>query len=71
MNLQKEQLTHLLQSPAWKNVEDVANELCDRIMYENTLESTEWETLKHTVHNDGQVQGIKRFLKELYTRVQN
>ena len=65
------QLLQLLQSPQLGVVESIANSLCDKIRYDSTLRDNQWDTVKDTIHNDGQVSGIKRLLKELYNHVQS
>ena len=69
--LQKGQVRQILQDPRWQVTEQIANELCDKISYESKVRDTEWETLKCTLVDEGQVQGIKRFIKELYNQAQD
>jgi len=70
-NSEKSQIKILLQSPQWKVAERVAGELCDKISYNSKLRPTEWETLQTLLIQEGQVQGIKLFVKELYNEAQN
>ena len=63
---EKSQIKALLQSPQWKTVEQVANELCDKVAYDSKVRDTEWDTLKTTLIDEGQVRGIKRLIQELY-----
>ncbi len=60
------QIRTLLQDPRWQDIESIANRICDQIAYESTVRDSEWETTKTTLINEGQVQGIKRLLKQLY-----
>lgn len=62
----KSQIRALLQSPIWMELEDLKKELIDKIAYDSKLRDTEWETLKATVFDAGQVEGINRFFKELF-----
>lgn len=64
-------LLQIIQSPQWAIVEQIANSLCDKISYESVVRDTEWGTISESLLNEGQVRGIKRFIQELYTNVQN
>lgn len=68
---QKSQLLQILQSPQWAVIEHIRAELCDKIQYESKLQENEWETLKKLIHDEGQVAGINRLIKELYKEVQD
>lgn len=56
----------LLQSPTWSELEDLKKELVDKIAFDSKLRDTEWETLKATVFDAGQIEGINRFFKEIF-----
>lgn len=66
---EQQQLLSLLQNPSWGIVDKMANELCDRIRYEVTVGADQWETVRDTLINEGQVRGIQRFIKGLYNYV--
>ena len=70
-NQERIQIRQLLQSPQWATAERVANEMCDDVTKDTKLRDTEWETLKTTVYDEGQVNGIKRLIKELYDIAQS
>ena len=65
------QVRQTLQSPQWQTVERVANLICDEIAYDRKLGETQWKTLQKTVHDQGQIDGIKRLIKELYNLAQS
>ncbi len=67
-NNERSQIRNLLQMPQWGAIEHVKNELCDKIKYDSKLRDTEWETLKTTVFDEGQVEGINRFINELFNQ---
>lgn len=59
-------IKQILQMPQWKSVEHLASMLCDRIAYNSKVKPTQWETLKSAIWDDGQIQGIKGLLQEMY-----
>ncbi len=63
-------LKNLFQSPQWRIVELIANELVDKIKGDSVVRDTEWETLKTAVLNEGQIRGIKTLLQELLEQAQ-
>ena len=67
----RQQIKHILVSPQWQTIERLATLFTDNIMYESVLRDNEWETIKTALMNEGQVQGIKRFIQELYKEAQN
>lgn len=68
---QRAQLLQLLQSPQWAIIDQFQQDLCDKIQYESKLQDTEWDTIKKLIGDEGQVAGIKRFIKELYKEASN
>lgn len=68
---ERQQIKHILVSPQWQTIERLATLFTDKIMYESVLRDNEWETIKTALMNEGQVQGIKRFIQELYKEAQN
>lgn len=68
---QRAQLLALLQSPQWRVIDQIQQDFCDKIQYESKLQDNEWETLKKLIGDEGQVAGIKRFIKELYKEASN
>jgi hypothetical protein len=63
---EQQQIKALLQDPKWAVIENQANDLCDKIKYDTAIRNSEFETLKAVFMNEGQVQGIKRFIQQLY-----
>lgn len=62
----KAALRVLMQSPQWAVVEQVAKEIIDQIRDQSCLKESEWETAKAVALEEGQVQGIHNFLKQLF-----
>ena len=67
---EKTQIRQALQTPQWRTVEAIANEICDKIAMDSVIRPTQWETLKTALLNEGQIQGIKRLVQELYQLAQ-
>ncbi len=63
---EKSLIRQLMQSPQFPVLENLSKELIDKIAYDSKLRDTEWETLKATVFDAGQIKGITRFIQELY-----
>lgn len=68
---ERKQILQLLQSPQWQTVERFAQILTDSIRSDSVVAETEWETIKKTLLREGQEQGIKRLIQELYTIAKN
>lgn len=68
--IEKQQILFILQSPQWRTIEQFSKYLCNEIKDEPSIRDTEWETVKTILFNAGQVEGIKRFINELYKQVQ-
>lgn len=66
MNKRQSQMRGLLQSPTWSELEELKKELVDKIAYDSKLRDTEWETLKATVFDAGQIAGINRLFQEIF-----
>ena len=63
---EKSQIKALIYSPQWKTIERVAELLVAKIQEENPVRDSEYETLKTLLMQEGQKQGIKRLLQELF-----
>ena len=63
---QRQQLKALIQDPKFRTIEDIAEDLSNKIAYEPVIAETEWETLKKAIGNDSEVRGIRRFIQTLY-----
>ena len=59
-------IKHLVQSPQWRIVEDLAKEVVNKINEESVLRDSNEETLKETLLREGRIQGIKQLLSELF-----
>lgn len=64
----KSAIRYLLQSQQWKAVERIVELLVNKIMEGSAIRETEWETIKEFMMREGQVQGIRRLIKELYVQ---
>ena len=60
-------LFHLLQSPAWQIIQNVATEIINQIQTNPKRGSTLDEITIQAINADGQMEGIKRLLQELST----
>ena len=66
---QKSVLKSLLQSPQWKIVEEIEDEMIRQITINSSIRETTDETLKETYIKEGRVQGIKAFIQELFQQI--
>lgn len=62
---QRSQIAALLKSPQWAVIGQFADEYIAKIMADRSIEPTEWDTIVHTISNDGKIRGIREFLQEL------
>ena len=69
--IEKQQIFSLLQSAQWPAIEQFSESLCEEIKNGAFIGDTEWETVKSFLLQEGQVQGIKRFLAELYNQTKD
>lgn len=61
----KSQIRQLVQSPQWKSVEHVAEQLIAKIQDNSPLRETNDETLKELFMQEGKVRGIREVFQEL------
>ncbi len=66
INTDEQFIRHLVQSPNWRIIDDLAKEITDRINNNSVLRDTNEETLKETLLREGRIQGIKQLLSEMY-----
>jgi hypothetical protein len=66
---QKSSLKLLLQSPQWKIVEAIEEELVKNITLDSSIRETTDETLKETYLKEGRVQGIRLLIQELFNQI--
>lgn len=64
-DLERNRIKNLIQGQDWPLLERCADELCNKIALERKLKNTVDEIAIKAVHDDGQIEGIKRFLREL------
>lgn len=69
-NQEKNQIKQILQSPQWATIERLANLLCDQINSDSTVKDDQWDTLKTTILQEGEVRGIRKFIQEMYKNAQ-
>ena len=67
----KSQIKQLIQSPAWRVVEQIAQDFITRTRDAGVVRDTEWDTLKSALSQEGQVQGINGLIQELYKHAQD
>ena len=63
---EKLQLKHLLQDPKWEVVNRIVKMNLDRISMQSKLKDNEWDTLKATIYDEGQIAGITGLIQELW-----
>ena len=63
---EKQQLKHLLQDPKWQVVERIVKLNLDRISMQSKLKDNEWDTLRATIFDEGQITGITGLIQELW-----
>ena len=68
---EKIQIKAILQDPKWGSIENLANDLCDKVALESVVKSTEWETLHTALINEGKIRGIRQFIQELFAHAQD
>lgn len=67
MTTNEKRLIHqLLQSPQYPVLENLKKEIIDKILADTKVMDTEWDTIKKTLIDEGQVQGINRIFKEIF-----
>lgn len=67
---EKSAIRSLIQSPAWRFVEQVAVEVQAKIASENGSQESEWDVVKSTLLKQGQIEGIARFIQEILSQAQ-
>ena len=67
---EKNQIRNLLNSPQWKLIERLGEEVCQRILDNSTVRDSEWETIRATFEKEYQVKGIRHFISEFYNNAQ-
>ena len=68
--IEKQQILQVLQHPCWRTIEQFSGFVCQEISDGILIGDTEWETAKDLVFRKGQIEGIKRFINELYKQMQ-
>lgn len=68
---EKSGIKNLLQSTTWPVLKAVAKDLQDKIAYSSKSRDTEWDTLRATIGDEAQIQGITRFFQELDNAAMN
>jgi hypothetical protein len=68
---EKSQIRGILQSPQWKTIERLADLVCTNIKNDSPLRDTQWETLRVLLSQEGQIQGIRTFIREAYNQCQD
>ena len=68
---EKSRIKALLQSPDWKIIQNIAEEYIKGLQWQSNLRETEWETAKNVALEEGQIQGIRGLIQELFKLAQN
>lgn len=67
---QRSSLKTLVRSPQWEIVTYIAEEYIKRVNERSTLQNSDWETLKATCLKEGEVQGIRQFMQEIFQNLE-
>lgn len=62
---EKTQIRQLLQDPRWQTAQRLAELLISNLKENSNMRDSEFETLKATILEEGQIQGIRKFFQEL------
>ena len=68
---QRAQLLQLVQSPQWKAVEELKNELCSVIQNDSKLQETAEKTIQKVYTDEGMVMGMNKLINEIYNECRN
>mgnify|MGYP001579982294 CR=1 FL=1 len=63
--IEKAQIRGIIYSPQWETVKLVAGQVINKFRSENTIQQSEWETLRDTLLKEGKAQGVEQFFQEL------
>jgi len=67
---EKSQLRDLIQSGRWNLITMLAEDFCKRLRDNPTIGTSEWELVRETLRREGQIEGVKAFLQELFNSLQ-
>ena len=65
-NQEKSVIKMTLQSPGWRVIQQVGEELIKNWQNQSKLGQTEWETARNVVRDEGRCEGIRNFIQELF-----
>lgn len=60
------QMRAIISDPKFQAVEQLAEELCQKLNGESKVGSSEYETLTLALLGEGKVQGIRLLIQEMY-----
>ena len=63
---EKSQIRHMLSSPQWKTIENVAELMRAEIKDDSCLRATEFDTIVSVAKSEGKREGIRDFIQRLY-----
>ena len=55
-----------LQSPGWRVIQQVCDEMIKNWQNQSKLGQTEWETARNVIRDEGRCEGIRNLVQELY-----
>lgn len=67
---EKNAIKRILQDPAWNTIQRCAELLITNIQDQAVVKDTEWETIRATIERQAMVEGIRKFIQELWTNAQ-
>ena len=60
-------LRHFIFSPTWKVIEGLAETMIQSIEKRSRSFDSEWETIRHTLLDEGQVTGVRNLMQNIIT----
>ena len=68
--LERQQIRQIIESPQWPAIERVAELTIQKMIEEEVVRDTQWETLKSVLKREGRIQGTRDFIK-LFNEARN
>ena len=69
--VEQKQIKALVQEPKWQTLENLVEELIEKIRDDSIVGDSEWETLRTALLNEGRIRGMRDLIQEAYRTAQN
>ena len=69
--VEQKQIKALVQDPKWQTLENLVEELIEKIRDDSIVGDSEWETLRTALLNEGRIRGMRDLIQEAYRTAQN